>query len=389
MKRLHSLDALRGVAALCVVLWHWQHFFALSGRWSPGWERSVQPLYWLLKPLYEGGWLAVDLFFALSGYVFFWLYAETVRTRSVGVGNFALLRFSRLYPLHLLTLLVVAVLQGIFRHVTGHFFIYSANDARSFLFNLGLMQGWRPDAVQSFNGPAWSISVEALLYVLFFIIARAGFIRPVTALAVTAFGVVLMAFDFQVARGIIGFFCGGLAWFAVTRIAKGRNAVRNAALVIRSAVLGWAFVVMANYTPLAPHLYDWLNAHAHQGVLQGYAYQSYLLAFTLVLSPLTIAALALHEQLWRVRIYARLSFLGDISYSTYMLQFPLQLIVALLALRFGWPQALFHSPIALILFVLILIMLASLSYRYFERPAQRLIRGRGRSDRDAMESPAG
>ena len=36
-KRLTSLDALRGVAALSIVVWHWQHFFAISGRWQTGW----------------------------------------------------------------------------------------------------------------------------------------------------------------------------------------------------------------------------------------------------------------------------------------------------------------------------------------------------------------
>src|SRR5437868_4606230 len=110
-KRLTSLDALRGIAALAVVVWHWQHFFAIGGGWQRGWTRDMQPFFAVLKPLYLQGWAAVDLFFVLSGFVFFWLYGDTVRTREIGTGRFAWLRASRLYPLHLAMLLAVAVMQ--------------------------------------------------------------------------------------------------------------------------------------------------------------------------------------------------------------------------------------------------------------------------------------
>ncbi len=128
MKRLTSLDALRGIAALSVVFWHWQHFFALSGAWEPGWRRDMQPFYWALKPLYLQGWAAVDLFFMLSGFVFFWLYSDTIRERATGMGRFWLLRFSRLYPLHVVLLLAVAVLQALYFREARTFFIYQAND---------------------------------------------------------------------------------------------------------------------------------------------------------------------------------------------------------------------------------------------------------------------
>ncbi|MGZ6021865.1 MAG: acyltransferase family protein, partial [Rhizomicrobium sp.] len=114
IKRLTALDALRGVAALSVVAWHWQHFFAISGDWQPGWSRTMQPFYWLLKPLYVQGWAAVDLFFVLSGFVFFWLYSQSIREQRMAVGAFALMRFSRLYPLQVLMLVTAAVLQAVY-----------------------------------------------------------------------------------------------------------------------------------------------------------------------------------------------------------------------------------------------------------------------------------
>src|SRR5215467_14029941 len=175
VKRLYALDTLRGFAALAVVIWHWQHFYAVSGTWQIGWQKSAEPFYLFLKPLYEEGWAAVDLFFALSGFIFFWLYGEAIREGRMAATRFAWLRFSRLYPLHLVTLLAVGVMQYAFRYATGDFFIFVANDARHFVTNLFLAQQWLPPSLtQSFNGPAWSVSIEVLLYGMFFAFCRLG-----------------------------------------------------------------------------------------------------------------------------------------------------------------------------------------------------------------------
>src|ERR1700748_3423388 len=119
MKRLHGLDALRGIAALSVVIWHWQHFQSFSGGFKQKGTRLSQPFFWALKPIYDAGWAAVDLFFALSGFVFFWLYAPAIRERAIGFGKFAWLRFSRLYPLFFVTLIAAAILQVFFHRATG------------------------------------------------------------------------------------------------------------------------------------------------------------------------------------------------------------------------------------------------------------------------------
>jgi peptidoglycan/LPS O-acetylase OafA/YrhL len=55
--RIHELDALRGIAALGVVFWHYGAHF------------DAHPLTGLLHPFYSAGFLLVDFFFVLSGYV--------------------------------------------------------------------------------------------------------------------------------------------------------------------------------------------------------------------------------------------------------------------------------------------------------------------------------
>ena len=361
IKRLTALDALRGAAALAVVAWHWQHFFALSGSWEPGWTRAMQPFFWLLKPLYVQGWAAVDLFFALSGFVFFWLYSESITQRRVTPKAFALMRFSRLYPLQLLTLVVVAVLQSLYFARIGSFFIYQDNDWRHFILHLGLVQNWWPNMAQSFDGPSWSVSIEVLLYLIFFVAFRLGLKAGWPAFFVAIAGAPLMWFDEHICRGVIGFFMGGVAFALWHRAVARGETVRLFRMTAAISIAGWIALIALIY--------------ADSSVLQGGETNSgFLYAFDYGLCPTTILSLALYQSTSR-RQFTRLAFLGDISYSTYMLHFPLQLCIVLLALRFGLAPAFFMQGWVMLAFLAALIALAALSYRYFERPMQAFLRG--------------
>jgi peptidoglycan/LPS O-acetylase OafA/YrhL len=361
-KRLTSLDALRGIAALSVVFWHWQHFFALSGTWQTGWRREMQPFYWALKPLYLQGWAAVDLFFVLSGFVFFWLYSEKIAARAIGSGRFWLLRFSRLYPLHFVLLIVAAALQAIYFREVGTFFIYQDNDVGHFVANVFMVQAWWPHVPQTFDGPAWSVSIEVLLYVVFFVACRAGLRAGWPSLALAALGVPLLWFDEHIARGVMGFFMGGTAFAAWRALRAHRAAVTVTHGIGAAAVALWVL--------LAALL--WRESSLVAGAETNW---HFLLAFDLVLCPLTVLALALHESTSR-RSYVRIAFLGDISYATYLLHFPMQLALVLLAVRYGLAPAFFMQGWVLVAFYAALISLGAAVYYGFERPMQDWLRGR-------------
>jgi peptidoglycan/LPS O-acetylase OafA/YrhL len=367
VKRLHSLDALRGIAALSVVVWHWQHFFALSGHFQSGWQRDWQPFFQVLRPLYGAGWMAVDLFFALSGFVFFWLYADAIKTSKIRAGTFALLRLSRLYPLHLATLLLVAGLQYVFWRQTGSFFIFESGNWPRFAAALLMAQQWLPPTEwQFFNGPTWSVSIEVLLYILFFMACRRGMAGPRHALAIAGVGLLLLPFNQFIARGVMGFFIGGVVFYATEWAMARPDARRNMRVAILLAVLGWSATLAEGYFGV---LQDGL---ARLGM--GGRPEIFLLLFVCFVSPATVAALALHERLQGGRFQA-LSFLGDISYSTYLLHFPLQLICVLVGLRLGWTPMTFMHPVAMLAFFGGLIALGAASHYGFEKPLQALIRG--------------
>ncbi|MDR3526925.1 MAG: acyltransferase [Rhizomicrobium sp.] len=379
MKRLYSLDAIRGLAALTIVIWHWQHFFALSGHWQAVWSRDWQPFYQLLKPLYLEAWAAVDLFFALSGFVFFWLYREAIHQKKVKAVNFALLRFSRLWPLHALMLLTIALLQAAFFAKTGSYFIFPAGDWDRFVAGLFAVQQWiPPNAEQTFNGPAWTVSVEAGLYVLFFVLCRFGFNGWRTALVVALCGIPLFHWNWFISRGLMGFFLGGLAYFAVEKIRLLPNARAFAKSIGVLTLALWAFVVIEIlYGPLhyalsalsdaVPDAWDIYSENVDD---------IFHIAYIFTVVPLTVVALALSEVVLNLfpRFYKKTTYLGDISYGVYMLHFPLQTACALSALYLGLQPVFFMQGWVMLAFYAVLLSLASLSYFYYEKPMQAFIR---------------
>jgi peptidoglycan/LPS O-acetylase OafA/YrhL len=377
-KRLYSLDVLRGVAALAIIFWHWQHFFGLHGTWEAGWSRGQEPGYALFKPLFEEGWVAVDIFFAVSGFVFFWLYLEPVRKREIGAAKFALQRFSRLYPLYFVTLLAAAALQFTFHQATGNWFIFDANDWPHFVKSVFLVQQWLPpDEAQSFDGPVWAVSIEVLLYIIFFAFVRIGLRGLFAAAALALVGAVYFFQDGQIGRGVMGFFWGGATYYAVNAIASGPRAKIAARVIAAAALAAWVIAIADVYLGFHNILISMLPFAAARFTI-GYEYPIFLMAFILVVVPLTLAALALHEELFG-GAWARFTFLGDISYSTYLIHFLMQLSLALLALHFGWTSADFMHGWAMILFYAVLIGLGWASYAFLERPAQAFLREKTRS----------
>lgn len=139
--RFKSLDAIRGIAALQVAVFH-------SGFSS------------ILVP--ETAWLAVDLFFVLSGFVLAHRYFSI---GNLDVREFITHRIARLYPLHILTFIL---LYSAYSYVG----MRAVPDGTAFtvIQNVFLLNsvGFNPSG-SAWNLPAWSISVEFWINILFVI----------------------------------------------------------------------------------------------------------------------------------------------------------------------------------------------------------------------------
>ena len=368
-KRFYSLDVLRGFAALSIVLWHWQHFF-LFGANQGQFIITRQPFYALLFVFYTHGGTAVDLFFCLSGFVFYWLYAQSIAAKTTAAKDFFVLRFSRLYPLHFATLVVVAVGQYAFRRETGAYFIYPYNDLRHFVLNLSFLQASGLNRGPSFNGPTWSVSTEVMLYLLFFVLCRLLPIRFPALLCMIALGFAIEKHG-SIARGLVSFFLGGCVYLIYDRVVRA-GCVRRIVQwlpVLTGALWIWTLIALRMGLSPLPFVSAYLPNHAPAGIDLTDRWM------ILVLFPLAILSLALLETL-RGTLGKRIASIGDLTYASYLLHFPLQLITMGIVLTFSLDRSLFYSPVALLTFMGVLVLLSFACYHYFELPAQKSLRKR-------------
>lgn len=339
-EKLLGLELLRFVSAMAVLLFHYRHFAHLSGVQPI--TRQEQPFYALLWPFYDYGQFGVQLFWGISGYIFFWKYSDAIRSGAVSATTFARLRFSRLYPLHLLTLLAVVTLQPFHRALTGADFVYPATDPAMFVRHLFMASDWGPQAVFSFNGPIWSVSAEVAVYAFFFLAAKR--FGPSLTLCIGAItlglGLQSLGIDWVSIACTTYFFAGGLA--AVTKLD------RKAALAMLVALLAayWWIGIQRDNIPMV------------------------LLA---AVPPLLV--LLKGEWPWLDRWHRPIEAAGNLTYSTYLLHFPLQLMLAIAVAARGRAPDL-ASPLLLLAYLTITIIAGRASYARFELPAQRRLRGK-------------
>jgi peptidoglycan/LPS O-acetylase OafA/YrhL len=159
---IRGLTGLRLVAALWVVAHHYWLFAP-----DHPWLRYLQPA----RPLLEAGWLGVDLFFVLSGFVLTHNYVAVLGRRpSVrATAGFYWARLSRVWPTWMVVLTAVTAGLVVKQLAVGAESTESRIDAATMLRQVFLVQVWdRPDYASTGPvGPGWSLSAEWLAYLLF------------------------------------------------------------------------------------------------------------------------------------------------------------------------------------------------------------------------------
>ena len=145
-ERLNALTGLRCFAAINIVLFHFS-----NPLWF-GW----------LAPVVNAGYASVSFFILLSGFVLAYNYAGRAREGKLDRVRFWKARFTRLYPIYLLSLLMSWQMLGPERtaHSPGMFWT-------GMVLTPLLLQGWVPAIATFLNTPAWTMSAESFYYVLF------------------------------------------------------------------------------------------------------------------------------------------------------------------------------------------------------------------------------
>lgn len=354
--KLLGLEVLRFGAALAILFWHYQHFYYRT--LTPiDFDRSQQPFYGVFKILYVAGGHGVEVFWCISGFIFFWKYRGLVADRVVGPWKFFVLRFSRLYPLHFATLLLVAALQVAYRAQEGDYFVYQANNLKHFVLQLFFAQGWGLQDDYSFNGPAWSVSIEVLIYLGFFLMLRYVSAAPAVNVVVIALWVafVIAGGSSLIFDAFAYFYAGGVAALALKQAAAASRTVRDPVIWIGAIVVALMGAVMGLVVLREPR-----------------ALPLFLLLAVTVL-VLVVGSIDVTPRNHRLAL--GIMALGNLTYGSYLLHFPLQ-VATMLALSFAGVTAPADQPWFLIGFLAVTLVLSYFAFRLFEMPAQRYIRSR-------------
>lgn len=349
IKRYYLIDASRGIAAICVMALHYKGFM-IDASWGtyPSAGGYKAPLEDLLWPAYRHGELAVPFFWMISGFIFCFVY----RGSKISFRNFAVKRFARLYPLHLATLLIVLAFQAVLYLQISETPFFPNNDPYHFVLNLFFISAWGFETGLSFNGPIWSVSVELIVYALFWLYVRTLPVGILTAvlLAAISFALTKAPFLGLPAYCAVLFFLGVFTYLTLTKLG-----VRRALYVGAGGIALFAAVALGPGTDGIPKTLVLFLAFA---------------PVLMILGALDMRNPREHKT-WLLR---QLAVLGDISYAVYLLHFPIILILVNLIVLAGVDRAfLSDSLLFFVLFVSLVIFVSYQSTRYFEQPMRRYL----------------
>ena len=178
MTRIDRLTSIRGFAALYVVLFHCHSTII----------RFNLPH---LNAFAAKGYLAVDFFFILSGFILAYVYTPEFNSGTYSHKRFLALRLGRIYPVHLVTLALAALCIS----APGFDDFWLIHTPASFVSNLLLVQAWGFQGRLSWNFVSWSISTEwfaYLLFPLFLIASRPLARRPLMACAASFIALIVL-----------------------------------------------------------------------------------------------------------------------------------------------------------------------------------------------------
>ena len=360
-----NLTPMRGIAAILVVIFHFEIVLVL---FLP---RDISRFF-------SKCYLMVDLFFIMSGFIIYHVYGEFFKhnIHTTSFNKYIRARLARVYPLHVFTLILTIILV-----VSLHFKWDEFFNIHAIPTHMLMLQSFGLHSIYTWNVPAWSISAEFAAYLIFplfaFMFYRFKIGTPIVISALVIFIYCLLAFklsksngttglynldltyDYGYLRGIAGFLAGGMIYQLYLK-------------KIFYFLKADAFLVI---------LFALLSACLHYGVTD--------LVFIPVFLLLVLSAAYNTGRVKRFLSNRFLQWLGDISYSVYLMQFPLMLLVIgflpYLGISWNGPYSL-HLPywqaaLSCILFLAVLIGISTLSFHYIERPFRKLINSKMRAMR--------
>ena len=404
--QLLPLTGLRFFLALWVVIYHQT---ATENYLGPLMARLPGSVFCVLRT----GYVAVGVFFVLSGFVLSYSHSLATRFSSSQLVSFAVARFARIYPTYCFGLLLIAPFIAV--DLLGRWSAAAATkEVAKAILNWTLLQSWVPRAAFSWNAPGWSLSDEAFFYCCFPLVGIALWklsrLRSILLVASVIWAAALVApliafiaplRPFGIAPAIsapwdanpfwanfiscnpllrLPEFCIGILVCRFYHELRSRSSYlmgKGYWLYLPGVVLEGLVLSNANVLPL-PFVQNGLLLPLHSLVILGFALGGGVFSRLLSTSPLV--------------------FLGNASYAMYIMHVPLFFWMNTVAMRlFGLKPA---GLGWMLCYVVVVVCVSSVLFKVLEQPANRILKMRlnprpSRSprkdtmDEEACSSPSG
>ena len=370
IKFISTLTPLRGLAAIWVVVFHFDAFMTFG----PGKEGLMSKETTMLI---GNGYLLVDFFFLLSGFIICHVYGDKLTQRNKGVAkNYLWARFSRLYPLHLFALLFLFLQFLTLSSLSAEYFEDNKGFFPVFDFFVYLFMGQSSGILSdySWNLPSWSIAAEWWTYII------AIFIIPIinkgssriTYLfwAISIVGLIALVYfnengnlDYTLNFGTLRCLFEFVIGLGIYQVYK---KVKDSETFWKS---DWAFYisVFGSYVLLHLDIHDVLVLVFFSGVI--------------------LSASLNTGKPYKILNIKPLQFLGDISYSIYLLQL-FWLLLWNTYMRVNYPDGVPGTSTNLMMLGILLFALiinAYLTYRFIEIPFQKMLRRKKPKEKIILE----
>ncbi|MEY2927726.1 MAG: hypothetical protein RL367_2203 [Pseudomonadota bacterium] len=345
--QLDGLTGLRGIAAWAVVIYHIR---SGAGGWMPH----------LVERIFARGFLAVDLFFMLSGFVIWLNYATWFETRGWrGYGGFLQKRLARIWPLHALVLIAMTALAALLA-ATGRATPIDYPWGQLPL-HFALLQNWGFTTELSWNHPAWSISTEFAAYLAFPVLVLIA--RPQKwPLPVLIAGVIGLALILGL---IVTKVEGGVTGSHIPQLGLSRCLFQFAMGALVCLIWQRTMASASRTSLIAALLFALVGGFWAFGPLRQ------PLGFPLAMAPLLLALAHSDGGRWNPLRSRPLVWLGEISYSTYLIHFLGWRVFKLVLVS----DAAAVSPLQTGMFMGLVLAGSVISYRLVEQPGRRWMAG--------------
>ncbi len=362
ISRFTVLDSFRGIFALCVVVFHTHYFNSIT-------ETSF----------FRGSDSFVDFFFVLSGFVITHSYAYK---KDISFKKFTLSRFFRLFPLHIATLIFYILLElcKLVAYKYGIAFnkppFSAENDPSQIIPNLLLLQSWTTYTnALSFNYPAWSISIEFYIYLIFFItLLVKGLYRNILWFFIASIATLLFSNSYlttadilsiTVLRGLSGFFAGALTYLLY----------KNTHNIIKLGTIGSSLFEISLFISI---LFVISSNFDNKGIVLLFLFSASIFIFAFEKGLLS--------SLFSQQLF---NGIGKLSYSIYMTHAPILFMILGLYMilekflktksmtlmikgfRFVDFGSIFLNNLGVLITVITVLLVSNITYKYIEIPGQR------------------